>query len=142
MSSRPTSRLLLVEDDSLQARVVKRALAAIPGGPAVVHVANGSEALDHLKDNPGDVGLVVTDLRMPVLDGLGLLRAMKADPGLRSLPVVVLTGSLHQADVLQAYESQAVNIFQKPANLDQLDHILKLIVDFFGRGAPRIAPAA
>ncbi len=87
----PAPRLLLVDDEPHVLRLLSLKLGG--AGFEVATAANGALALAQLTACPP--ALVVSDLNMPVLDGLGLLRAMAADETLRQIPVVMLTGRGH-----------------------------------------------
>jgi CheY-like chemotaxis protein len=96
-------RVLLVEDDEDHVFLVRRALRDLAQVAVTVEVAgNGEQALERLgraRFDPGSLPhLVLLDLRIPRVDGLEVLRRVRADPGLQALPVVVLTSSERDDD--------------------------------------------
>lgn len=96
-------RVLLVEDDEDHVFLVRRALRDLEGVSVSVAVAsNGEQALEelrHARFDPGSLPhLVLLDLRLPRVDGLEVLRRIRADPALQALPVVVLTSSERDDD--------------------------------------------
>jgi CheY-like chemotaxis protein len=104
-------RILLVEDSDDDAELTVSALGAHKLANEVVRATDGVEALDYLKrrgrfsdrlgDNPA---LILLDLKMPRLNGLEVLREIKSDPALRTIPVVVLTSSREESDLVRSYE--------------------------------------
>jgi CheY-like chemotaxis protein len=88
-------RILLVEDNALLQALYERALRRLdaPGGPvelALEHAHDGVEALARLRGSP-PVGLVVTDLYMPVMDGFSLVEQLRSDPALAATPIVAIS---------------------------------------------------
>src|SRR5215213_36286 len=105
-----TSRwILLAEDDPKDAELTRRALAESKAGDIVI-AQDGAEALVCLRKTEGDDGfssrpcVVLLDLKMPKIDGLEVLRQIKTDPRLRTIPVVMLTSSRQDEDVAQSYD--------------------------------------
>ena len=122
--------ILLVEDDPAHAEIVRRNFVnfRMANRPVqLVHVADGEDALDYLFSrgkfqNPGlspRPNLILLDLRLPKVDGLEVLKIVKADADLVSIPVVVLTTSSAEADVAKAYESHANSYLVKPVDFPE-----------------------
>ena len=118
--------ILHVEDDDAHAELVRRELGkALPRAP-VRRVADGAEALAYLygEGDYSDRGanplpaLVLLDLRLPKIDGLEVLRRLKEDEGLRTIPVVMLTSSESDRDLARAYGTHVNSYVVKP-----LDHL-------------------
>jgi CheY-like chemotaxis protein len=105
--------VLLVDDDS----GVRRTLAKFLGrdGIQVVEADNGQTALSYLKDG-GQAGVIVLDLRMPVMDGFTFRAEQRREPALANIPVVVLSG----ADTDRFDELGAAATFEKPASFTEL----------------------
>lgn len=114
--------ILLVEDDPLDVENLQRALALLEIGNPVRTARNGKEALDLLRARPVDgsfvPGLILLDLGMPIMGGLELLEALKADARLRTIPAVVLSGSNRDAERRQAYELGAAGYVVKPIRFE------------------------
>lgn len=99
----------------------------------IIHVArDGAEALDflfrrgvhaHRPDAP--LRLVLLDLKLPKVDGLEVLQAMRADENTRSIPVVVLTSSREQRDLISAYDFGVNSYIQKPVDFDQFQRTIR-----------------
>jgi CheY-like chemotaxis protein len=134
MSGEPVI-ILLVEDDPAHAEIVRRNFVnfRMANRPVqLVHVADGQEALDYLFSrgkfqNPGlspRPNLILLDLRLPKVDGLEVLKIVKEDADLVSIPVVVLTTSSAEADKAKAYESHANSYLVKPMDFSQLNKLM------------------
>ena len=108
-------RLLVVEDDPELARFLATTLG---GDYSVEVVGDGVQALEALRDHHVDI--VLTDLTMPVLDGLGLIGQIRADPGLRDLPVVLLSSSGADKDAVTGLTAGADDYVIKPFTLVDL----------------------
>jgi two-component system, response regulator len=119
--------LLLVEDSALDAELTMRALKA--GGLAnKLHwVKDGQEALDFLFRHGQYAGrsdavprLVLLDLKMPRVDGIEVLKQIKADERMRRIPVVVMTSSQEEKDVAQSYDLGVNSYVVKPVDFNAL----------------------
>ena len=94
----------------------------------VVH--DGEEALGYLRREgqyraAKTPGLVLLDINMPKMNGFEVLRAMKADPLLRTIPVVMLTTSTRDEDIARSYDSGACSFVSKPVNFEKLKEVIK-----------------
>jgi two-component system response regulator len=118
--------ILLVEDDPDDVRLTMRALR-LSRIANEVHVAeDGEAALDYLLGRgphaaapPPLPHLVLLDLKLPKVDGLGVLKALRADPRTRLLPVVILTSSAEEKDVVAGYAEGANSFIRKPVDFTQ-----------------------
>lgn len=116
-----TKPILLVEDDSVDAMTVRRALKEVGSTRRLVHRINGEEALNHLREADEDdlPGLVLLDLNMPRMNGLEFLEHRQADARLRDVPVVVLTTSTNAHDIERSYKLNATGYIVKSINYDE-----------------------
>ncbi len=118
--------ILLVEDDEDDITITKRALAKAKISNPLYVVRDGEEALEFLNHtgryaDPGQApkpGLVLLDLNMPKLDGYDVLDRIKKDPDLQCIPVVVLTTSDEDADMLGCYDRGANTYITKPVDFN------------------------
>lgn len=131
-------RILLVEDDPMDAEMTLRALAAHHLANEVVHLRDGAEALDFLyrrgrfSDRPnGNPAVVLLDLKMPRVDGLEVLRQIKGEPGLRQIPVVVMTSSREDRDLQAAYTLGVNAYVVKPLKFQSFVDAVKQVGAFW-----------
>ena len=136
MTSAHPIDVLLVEDDAGDELITREAFE-IHKIANRLHVArDGAEALDFIyrrgdhRDAPRP-DLILLDLNLPKYDGRHILETLKADPELRGIPVVVLTTSSAQEDVLRSYDLHANAYVTKPVDLDRYMDAVRHIDDFF-----------
>jgi CheY-like chemotaxis protein len=108
--------ILLVEDDEVDVMNVRRAFERNNVSNPLYVAGNGLEALDMLrgKELPKERRLILLDLNMPKMNGIEFLQALRADPELQSLPVVVLTTSNDDQDKIDAYNLNVAGYLLKP----------------------------
>ena len=125
-SSNAVPKLLLVEDNPDDVALTRRALARARIGNDVALAGDGEEALDILYrdvlDGRQDIGLILLDLGLPKLDGREVLERVWTDRRLRHIPVIVLTGSARDEDMVKSYKGGAVAFLRKPVQVDRLLH--------------------
>jgi len=112
--------ILLVEDNMNDAELTIRALKKNNLANHLLHLQDGEEALNYLygKDN-GDPRLILLDLKMPKVDGLEVLKKIKSDPAKKQIPVVVLTSSKEDRDIIDSYELGVNAYIVKPVEFDK-----------------------
>ncbi len=130
--------LLIVEDNPGDARLVEDALQAGAVPKRITVVTNGEDALNYLRRsgpfaNATRPDLVLLDLNLPRADGLEVLRAIKTDPALCTITVVVLTTSQAQRDVHAAYSCAANCYLVKPLHLDEFYALIRGLEEFWMR---------
>lgn len=121
-----TKVILLVEDNPDDELLTLRALKKCNLANPIVVVRDGAEALDWLylreahagRDPALEPQLILLDLNLPKIDGLGVLRAIRADPGLHRMPIVMLTSSNEDRDVIESYQLGANSYVCKPVGFD------------------------
>lgn len=128
--------ILLVEDNPADARLTQEALKESKVRNNLVVLGDGEQALAYLRREGKHADarrpdLILLDLNLPRKDGRELLADVKADPDLRRIPVVVLTTSAGEEDVLRAYNLQAACYITKPVDLDQFINVVRSIEDFW-----------
>jgi CheY-like chemotaxis protein len=146
-----TEAILLVEDNPDDAELTKLALARHGLDRRVVHVSDGMQALDYLHRRDafadrlsGNPVLVLLDLKMPLLDGIGVLKEIKGVEALRTIPVVVLTSSTEPSDLQRAYEAGTNAYIAKPTEFAQFLSAMKHVCEFWiniNQHPPRSAQA-
>ena len=131
-------RILLVEDSPRDAELALDALAANQLANEVVHVRDGAEALDYLHRrgqfadrSNSQPAVVVLDLKMPKVDGLEVLRQMKSDPALKVIPVVIMTSSREEGDLVRSYELGVNAYVVKPMKFGEFVEAVKQVGAFW-----------
>ena len=134
--------LLLVEDDEVDVLSVQRALARLPARFQVEAARNGEEALAWLR-NRGNVPpfMILLDINMPRMNGHEFLAELRKDPTLRTLPVVVLTTSPHEADRDRLYAAGITAYFVKPTTTEDFSELFRTLAEFWGFNSPPPYPA-
>ena len=134
MSAQPEVEILLVEDNANDVELTLRALKARNLANQVFVARDGAEALEFFfgeQEHPlREIGVtprvILLDLKLPKVDGLEVLRRLKADERTRALPVVVLTSSREEPDIAAAYRLGANSYIVKPV---EFEHFVKVVSD-------------
>jgi CheY-like chemotaxis protein len=132
------TNILLVEDNPADVDLTRLALRDVPLMPRVHVAGDGVEALAFLrKEGPHGSAprpdLILLDLNMPRMNGRELLAQIKGDPDLRRIPVVILTTSDAEADIVSSYDLHANCFLTKPGDLDEFDQVARSIEEFWLR---------
>jgi len=110
-------KVLVVDDMSTMRRILKNVLRQI-GFSDIIEAENGQDALKKLK--AGDFGLVVSDWNMPVMQGIDLLRAIRADSELKTLPFLMVTGESQKENLIEAVQVGVNSYVVKPFTAEVL----------------------
>jgi len=146
-------RILLVEDNANDAELTLEALSEHNLANEVDRVNDGAEALDYLyqrgayaaREN-GNLAVILLDLKLPKVDGLEVLRTVKSDDKLKYIPVVVLTSSREESDLVESYRLGVNAYVVKPVNFSEFINAVKEVGAFWAivnepppthKGAPR-----
>jgi len=116
------STILLVEDEEAHAELTKRAIRKAGNANQVDIVSDGEQALDYLynrekyanKKKYPVPGLILLDIKLPGIDGIEVLKRIKEDPDLKRIPVIMLTTSERDEDIVRSYEHYANSYLTKP----------------------------
>jgi len=139
MSSNKSIVILMADDDADDRLLAKDALAECQVPNALHFVENGEDLLDYLRhqgkyaslvDTPRP-GLILLDLNMPRKDGREALQEIKADPDLRTIPVVVLTTSKADTDISRLYGLGANSFITKPVSYEALIKVMNDLVHYW-----------
>ena len=125
--------ILLVEDDPLDVEMTMRALQSDHVKNSIEVARDGEEALDFLfcrgphssRSPQQQPKLILLDLKLPKIDGLEVLREIRATPHTRAIPVVVLTSSAEQRDIVETYKLGVNSYIQKPVDSTQFRETVK-----------------
>ncbi|MGB4869810.1 MAG: response regulator [Candidatus Promineifilaceae bacterium] len=125
--------ILLIEDNPGDVRLTQEALKEGKILNQITVVEDGVEAMGYLrkKDNQNRPDLIMLDLNLPRMNGREVLATIKADETLRRIPVVVLTTSDSEQDILDSYNLHANCYVTKPVDLEQFIHVVRSIEDFW-----------
>lgn len=131
-------RILLVEDNANDAELTLEALAEHNLANEVDLVKDGAQALDYLYrrgkyegSEDGNLAVILLDLKLPKVDGLEVLRTIKADDILKYVPVVVLTSSREERDVIESYRLGVNAYVVKPVNFNEFITAVKELGAFW-----------
>lgn len=131
-------RILLVEDSPRDAEMTIEALNEYHLANAVIHCRDGAEALDYLFGRGQYAGsereapaVVLLDLKMPKVGGMEVLRAMKSHPQLKTIPVVIMTSSREEADLVTSYELGVNAYVVKPVRFPEFVEAIKQLGVFW-----------
>lgn len=128
--------VLLVEDDPGDVLLIREAFTDYKVGNVLSVVSDGVQAMQFVRGEGDYAGnerpdLVLLDLNLPRKSGAEVLAEIKADPELSTIPVIVLTTSEAEEDVLRSYKSHANAYITKPVDFDHFKQIVHQIDDFF-----------
>lgn len=131
--------ILLVEDDPSDAELAVRELRRHKFANRIHVIGDGAEALDfvfcrgvyqdRLFSQPPKV--ILLDMKLPKVDGLQVLAAIKADPRTRAIPVVIMTSSSEQVDLIESYKMGVNAFIQKPVDFDEFRQVIERVGMFW-----------
>ncbi len=138
MRSIKIKSILLAEDDPNDVELTINALSEYNFGDSIAVVKDGAEALDYLFKRgeytgrkTGNPSLMLLDLKMPRLNGIEVLRTIKAEPALKTIPVVVLTSSKEESDLNMCYELGVNAYVVKPVEFGDFMGAIKKLGEFW-----------
>ena len=135
-SNRKIAEILLVEDNPGDVRLMKEAFREAKVEKNLTVVNDGVKALAFLKkelpyQNATRPDMILLDLNLPKKHGQEVLQEIKSDPNLRRIPVVILTTSKAEQDILKTYDLHANCYISKPADLEKFIKVIRTIEDFW-----------
>jgi CheY-like chemotaxis protein len=137
--TRDIKRILLAEDNPYDVELTLSALAEHNLANEVMVTRDGAEALDYLhrrgaysEREDGNPTVVLLDLKMPKVDGLEVLKQIKSDVNLKTIPVVVLTSSREERDIVESYELGVNAYVVKPVDFHEFVDAIKELGLFWG----------
>ena len=133
MNDKGVVEILLVEDNPHDAEMTIRALKKHNLANNLVHVSDGEEALDFLfarrayseRQMQSGPKMILLDLKLPKVDGLEVLKAVKGEPKTRVIPVIVLTSSTEEKDIIESYKLGVNSYIVKPVDFDKFVKAIK-----------------
>ncbi len=129
---RNSKPVLLVEDERVDAMMVTRALKELKVTNTLVHTNNGKEALEYLKDGSNKKPCVILlDLNMPETNGVEFLRIVKANEKLKVIPIVVLTASTEEQDVIESFNLSVAGYIVKPVDYKKFVEAIRTVAMYW-----------
>lgn len=127
------NEILLVEDDPADAELTTRSLRKQERAARIVHARDGAEALDYLycrgpfsaRNKSLLPRVVLLDLKLPRVSGHDVLKTIKADERMRCIPVIVMTSSNHEQDLIECYRHGVNSYIQKPVDLTEFQEAVR-----------------
>ena len=119
------SKILLVEDDADDVAFVMRALAEIGVDGRVVVKRDGADALAYLRGDEPLPAVVLLDLCLPGLDGKKLIKPIRSHDRTAAVPVVILTSSREESDIMRSYATGVNSFVQKPVDLESFEEAVR-----------------
>ncbi|MEM9538008.1 MAG: response regulator [Cyanobacteria bacterium P01_E01_bin.42] len=128
--------ILLVEDNLAHVRLIEEAFKESGGNHQIINAGDGVEAISYLRqeENYNDMprpDLILLDLNLPRKNGHEVLAEIKTDPDLKSIPVLILTTSRNEDDILASYTLHANCYLNKSSSLQQLFKVVRKIEEFW-----------
>lgn len=124
MPADPNMKVMVVDDMSTMRRIIKNILKQL-GFVNVEEAENGQEALAKMR--VGGFGFVISDWNMPVMSGIELLRAIRADETLKSIPVLMVTAEAQKENIIEAIQAGVSNYIVKPFTAEVLQEKMNKI---------------
>ena len=123
-----------MENDEVDVMTVRRSLRDLKSARELRHAFDGEEALEFLRDSANTTpGLILLDLNMPRMGGLEFLAEVKQDADLRRLPIVVLTTSREEIDLIQCFNRSVAGYMLKPVDYPQFVEVMRTIMTYWTR---------
>lgn len=125
-------KILLIEDDPTDIRLIEEALKSCQPAYSMHTITNGEDALKELKSKDFiRPSLIILDLYLPKIDGWEILEHLKSDPLMKLIPVMIMSVSENHSDVIRAYKSMANCYIVKPSDISQYTSILQSLCCFW-----------
>jgi len=120
--------ILLIEDDDVDVMTVKRAIRDLKVTNQLVSIGDGEEAIEYLRtESTTKPCIILLDLNMPKMDGAEFLKIVKADKALKKIPIVILTTSNSERDVIESFERGAAGYMVKSVDYEKFVDTIKEI---------------
>jgi CheY-like chemotaxis protein len=131
-------QILLVDDSPSDTELAIDALRQYHLGNEVISLRDGAEALDYLYRTgkfagraTADPAIILLDLKMPKVDGLEVLRRIKGDPKMKIIPIVMMTSSREESDLVQSYQLGVNGYIVKPLNFHEFVEAIRVLGAFW-----------
>lgn len=130
------AKILLVEDNEGDILLTKEAFSEADLSNEISVVKDGQQAIKYLNkeagfENEKTPDIILLDLNIPKINGLDVLKIIKSDPFLKMIPVIILSTSNSEKDILQSYERHANCYLTKPVNFSNFTMLIQMVTDFW-----------
>lgn len=130
------AKILLVEDNEGDILLTKEAFSEANLSNEISVVKDGQQAIKYLNkeagfENEKTPDIILLDLNIPKINGLDVLKIIKSDPFLKTIPVIILSTSNSEKDILQSYERHANCYLTKPVNFSNFTSLIQMVTDFW-----------
>jgi CheY-like chemotaxis protein len=130
------AKILLVEDNEGDILLTKEAFSEANLSNEISVVKDGQQAIRYLNkeagfENEKTPDIILLDLNIPKINGLDVLKIIKSDPFLKTIPVIILSTSNSEKDILQSYERHANCYLTKPVNFSNFTSLIQMVTDFW-----------
>ncbi len=124
--------ILLIEDDDVDVMTVKRAIRDLKVTNQLVSIGDGEEAIEYLRtESTTKPCIILLDLNMPKMDGAEFLKIVKADKALKKIPIVILTTSNSDRDVIESFERGAAGYMVKSVDYEKFVETIRAIDQYW-----------
>lgn len=124
--------ILLIEDDDVDVMTVKRAIRDLKVTNQLVSIGDGEEAIEYLRtESTTKPCIILLDLNMPKMDGAEFLKIVKADKALKKIPIVILTTSNSDRDVIESFERGAAGYMVKSVDYEKFVETIRTIDQYW-----------
>jgi len=124
--------ILLIEDDDVDVMTVKRAIRDLKVTNQLVSIGDGEEAIEYLRtESTTKPCIILLDLNMPKMDGAEFLKIIKADKALKKIPIVILTTSNSDRDVIESFERGAAGYMVKSVDYEKFVETIRAIDQYW-----------
>ncbi|MBP9733278.1 MAG: response regulator [Candidatus Omnitrophica bacterium] len=132
-------QILLVEDNEADLKIAARAFASSVPPSRLWTARSGQDALDFIYGRGAHAGrpegerpdLLLLDLNMPGIDGFGVIEMLKKDPAMREIPIVIMTTSRHENDILRAYQSGVASYIPKAVDYEDFRRSVNALCEYW-----------
>ncbi len=132
MNNQKVKKIILAEDNLADVELTRLAFADLALPIELVHVNDGQELLNYLNNAElSEIALILLDLNMPKIGGIEILKMMYNDEEYKKLPIVVLSSSLHENDIVTCYEYGANAYVNKPIDINDFNVVIASIANFW-----------
>ena len=135
MTSSPSTQILIVEDDENDSYLLTRQIASAQIEELVTVITTGEEALQFLREQTSPPLACFVDIRLPGMSGIELLTVVRAEPTLKNIPVIIMTGSCNPNDATVCHQLGVTAFLEKPIGLSTfIKTVAHLFPEKSGRG--------